>query len=182
MSEATVPAEQPAAGQAPRVPAPDVDPGRSSHHQGTSGQGPRPPVSLIWRVSDRATFRALQRAPRARRGLLSVSWSRDDVEDVCGHADDASGDACGSPSGGSGASGGSRGRSPARVAFAVSRKVGPAVTRNRVRRRLRELARRSPLAGGAWLVGVAPGGGDATFAVLAQWWEEAVTALGGWRA
>ena len=46
------------------------------------------------------------------------------------------------------------------VAFAISRKVGPAVVRNRLRRRLRDelagLARADRLPAGAYLVSLAP--------------------------
>lgn len=51
---------------------------------------------------------------------------------------------------------------PPRVAFAVSRAVGPAVVRNRLRRRIRahlaEVRRTRPdrLPGGAWLVALSP--------------------------
>jgi ribonuclease P protein component len=148
MGEATVPAEQPAAGHAARVPAPDVDAGGPGHPEVTSRQGPRPPLGLIWSVRDRASFKALGRASRARRGSITVAWADD-------------------------------GRSvPPRLAFAVPRKVGTAVTRNRIRRRLRELARRSALAPGVWLVSVAPGAGEASFAALASWWSDAVEAVG----
>ena len=40
------------------------------------------------------------------------------------------------------------------VAFAIGRPVGTAVTRNRIRRRLRELLRRTPMAPGLYLFGV----------------------------
>lgn len=40
------------------------------------------------------------------------------------------------------------------VAFAIGRPVGTAVTRNRIRRRLRELLRRAPLTPGLYLFGV----------------------------
>src|SRR5579862_1355733 len=128
MGEATVPAEQPAPSQAPRVPAPDVHPRWPGDPQGTAGQGPRPAVGLIWRVRGQDTFRRLRGAPRVRRGPLTVAWLAD-------------------------------GDGPPRVAFAVGRKVGGAVVRNRVRRRLRALARTSALPAGAWLVGVGPGAG-----------------------
>jgi ribonuclease P protein component len=147
MGEATVPAEQSAAGQAARVPAPDVDPGGTGHPQGAPGQGPRPAVGLIWRVDNRATFRALRSARRTRHGLLTVAWVDDGVV------------------------------GPPRVAFTVGRRVGPAVARNRVRRRLRELARRSDLPGGAWMVGASAGASTVPFAVLARWWDGAVASL-----
>lgn len=158
MGEATVPAEQPAAGQAARVSAPHVDAGRTGDHQGPSGQGPHPAVGLIWRITDRQTFGALRYAPRARRGLLTVAWLADAVPGA------AVGDGGGAPR-------------PPRVAFAIGHQVGTAVTRNRLRRRLRELARRAGLPGGAWLVVAAPGAGQATFPVLSAWWEEARRAL-----
>jgi ribonuclease P protein component len=68
---------------------------------------------------------------------------------------------------------------PPRVAFAVGRRVGGAVVRNRLRRRLRELARRSGLPGGAWVVIAAEGAGGVEFPVLAGWWEAAVRELVG---
>jgi len=70
---------------------------------------------------------------------------------------------------------------PPRVAFAVGRRVGGAVVRNRLRRRLRELARRSALPSGVWLVSGAPGAGEAAFADLARWWDAAVGDLVGSR-
>jgi ribonuclease P protein component len=147
MGEATVPAEQPAAGQAPRVSAPDVDSGGTGHPESAPRQGSRPPVGLIWRVGDRATFQALRSARRARRGLLTVAWAEDGVA------------------------------GPPRVAFTVGRRVGPAVARNRVRRRLRELARRSELPGGAWMVSASAGASSVPFSVLARWWDGAVASL-----
>ena len=154
MGEATVPAEQPAAGQAARVPASDVNASRPGDPQSPSRQGPRPPVGLIWRVRDRATFAALSRATRVRRGPLTVARLDDGRVDADGAAQ------------------------PPRVAFAINKAVGSAVTRNRVRRRLRVLARGSHLAPGVWFVVAAPGSGEAPYATLASWWADAVRALG----
>jgi len=58
---------------------------------------------------------------------------------------------------------------PPRVAYAVGRRVGPAVVRNRVRRRLRAAARahRAELRpGGAYLFGAAPGAATVSFAEI----------------
>jgi ribonuclease P protein component len=66
---------------------------------------------VIWRVRDRATFQTLQRdGRRARRGPVTVVYLPATPAEV---------------------------DRPARVAFAINRKVGNAVVRNKVRRRLR---------------------------------------------
>ena len=65
----------------------------------------------------------------------------------------------------------------ARVAFAVNRKVGMAVARNRIRRRLREIARRADLRPGAWLITASPAAADAGFTTLAGWFTDAVAAV-----
>ena len=85
--------------------------------------------AAVWRVRDAGTFRELRRrGRRARRGGLSVTWLPG--------ADDT----------------------PPRVAFAIGRRVGPAVTRNRLRRRLRAIvAELDPaLPPGTYLIGVDP--------------------------
>jgi len=51
------------------------------------------------------------------------------------------------------------------------------VTRNRLRRRLRELARRSSLPAGVWFVSASPGAGEASFSDLAGWWDEGMATL-----
>jgi len=55
----------------------------------------------------------------------------------------------------------------ARVAYAVSRALGGAVDRNRVRRRLRAVVRNTDLEPGAYLVAVAPAAAELSFADLA---------------
>ena len=137
MSEANVPAEQSDAGEEPRFPPPDVDPSRPGHREGPPAQGPRPPVGLIWRIRDDATFSSLRRASRrARHGAVTVSWVP------------------GSPS------------DPPRVAFAIGRKVGGAVVRNRLRRRLRAIAAELELPPGAYLIGAAPAAATVPFGEL----------------
>ncbi|HEY2812949.1 MAG TPA: ribonuclease P protein component [Acidimicrobiales bacterium] len=79
----------------------------------------------LGRVREHGTFRALQRnGARGRSGPLTVI-ALVDTE--------------------SGATG-------VRAAFAVGRRVGPAVIRNRIRRRLRAILREIDLAPGAYLV------------------------------
>ena len=129
MGEAHVPAEQPEAGQEPRVPPPDVDPGRTGHHQGPSPQGPRSAVGLIWRITDRSTFSALRRSRhRARSSTMTLTWLPSPTDD------------------------------PPRVGFAVGRRVGNAVIRNRMKRRLRAVFREEAddLRPGAYFVDVRP--------------------------
>jgi ribonuclease P protein component len=149
MGEATVPAEQSAPGQAARVPASHVDARRPGDPQGPPGQGTHPPVGLTGRV-----WRVRDRATFAalRRGRR-------------GHAGLLTVTWVPAPAG------------PPRVAFAIGRKVGSAVRRNQLRRRLRALARSSTLPAGAWLVSAAPGAAETGFDTLAGWWQEAVAGL-----
>jgi ribonuclease P protein component len=131
--EAHVPTEGPTPGQEPRLPRPDVDPSRSLHPAEPSGQGPGQAVGLITGVRDRRTFAALRtNGVRVRRGPLSITHLDDDPD------------------------------GPTRLAFAITRRVGTAVVRNRLRRRLRaicaDLDRTRPalLPGGALLLAPGP--------------------------
>ncbi len=111
-SEAHLSAQRPQAGQEPRLPPPHVHPSRARHPAQPPPQGPGQAVGLIGRISDRRTFQELRsRGVRVRHGPLSV------VHLAPADPDDAS----------------------TRVAFALTRKVGSAVVRNRLRRRLRAL-------------------------------------------
>lgn len=85
----------------------------------------------MWRIRDRATFDELRRSRlRVRHGPISVTFVPD------------------------------AGTDPPRVAYAVGRRVGTAVVRNRLRRRLRaivaEQEQAGVLAAGAYLVAVRP--------------------------
>ena len=128
MSEANLPTEQPQASQAARIQAPDVDPGRPGDPKIETAQGPSPSFSLIWRVDRRDTFESLRRGHRRREGPITVSWVPGDPSE------------------------------PPRIAYTIGRRVGSAVVRNRVRRRLRMLIRDAApkLRPGAYLIGVAP--------------------------
>ena len=82
--------------------------------------------AAVWRVRDAATFRELRRrGRRARGGGLTVTWLPGSVD------------------------------GPPRVAYAIGRSVGTAVTRNRLRRRLRAIvAELTPeLRPGTYLIG-----------------------------
>ena len=98
----------------------------------------------VGRVRDRRTFGALRRdGARQRSGPVTVTALRDP------------------------AAGG------ARVAYAVSRSVGGAVERNRLRRRLRAIVHDTELAPGAYLVAVSPAAAQLSFDELAAHVEQA---------
>ncbi len=138
MSEAYIPTKQPQTSDEARVPSSDVDPGRAGSPEGPAPQGPGPAVRLIWRVERRELFVALRSARRGRSGPLTVAHVPGDPAE------------------------------PPRVAFAVGRKLGGAVARNRVRRRLRALVRDPPvaLAPGAYLIAAAPAAREAAYGQL----------------
>jgi ribonuclease P protein component len=63
------------------------------------------------------------------------------------------------------------------VAFAIGRNVGPAVVRNRLRRRLRSIVRARDLPGGFWLIGTRPGSAELTFDELTTRIDDIVAAV-----
>ena len=65
----------------------------------------------------------------------------------------------------------------ARVAFAINRAVGTAVTRNRLRRRLRALLSELDLDDGLYLIGCSPAASELTFAQLRTTLESLPTRL-----
>jgi ribonuclease P protein component len=128
MSEEDLSAEQSPPGEASRISPPHVDSGRPGNLEVAPAEGPSPLVGLIGRVQRRETFEALRRARRCRDGPITVSW--------------VSGDSTEAP----------------QVAYTIGRKVGSAVVRNLVRRRIRMVIREAApsLRPGAYLIGVAP--------------------------
>src|SRR5581483_10519862 len=113
----------------PRVPPPHADPRGQGGPQVPTGAGPQAARRLTRPIRDRGTFAALKRAQPIRRGPVSLRVVH-----------------TGAPE-------------PARVAYAVGRRTGGAVARNRTRRRLRaalaqHTGRLRP--GSAYLVGAGP--------------------------
>jgi ribonuclease P protein component len=142
MREEDVPAQQPEAQEEARLPASDAHPRRSSGHRPPPVEGSRTPLRLIWRIRDRASFRALARGRRRRQGTLVVTTSLLD-----------------------------RPGDPPRVAYAVDRRLGTAVARNTVRRRLRAAVREHSCTletGHAYLVRALPGAERATYSELSS--------------
>ncbi len=82
---------------------------------------------MIWRIRERDDFARL--AGRGRRVRAGVLW--------CTYLLDES-------------------AQPPRLAFAIGRACGPAVARNRLRRRLRSLVAGDPLPPGWYLIGATP--------------------------
>jgi ribonuclease P protein component len=138
--EAHIPAQQPTSSQEARFPCPDGHPSRPQHPSSPSAQGPRSNLGLIWRIRDRRSFAELRRhGLRARHGCVSVTFAA---------SLDAPVD------------------EPPRLAFAIPRKVGSAVVRNTIRRRVRgHLIERQridgfSLASGAYLLAFRPGAAE----------------------
>ena len=123
--EAHVPAQQSQARQDPWLPPPDAHQGRPCRAACPPGPRPQASLRLIWRVRDRATFEALAGARRQQAGPVSLRFLTDGSDD------------------------------PPRVAYAIGRRFGNAVERNRARRRLRAAVALDEvllLPGGAYLV------------------------------
>ena len=135
--EADVPTQQPASCPQARVPSADEHSRRARRAQVSQRQGPPPPLGLIWRIRGRAAFRRL--SAEGRRTRAGALW--------CTYVLDPS-------------------ASPPRVAFALGRALGPAVVRNRLRRRLRVLLSASSLPAGLYLVGATPAAVERSFDAL----------------
>jgi ribonuclease P protein component len=100
----------------------------------------------VWRIRDRRTFVTLRaRGQRRRSGPITVVSMAD-------------------PSG-----------TPPRVAYAISKRVGSAVVRNRVRRRVQALVMERPPPSGAYLVVLGPGAVGLDREALAEHVDRALT-------
>ncbi len=147
MGETNIPAEEPPQVEEARLPPPDVHSGWAGHHPISQAKGPPQALGLIAPVADRATFAALRRSSRrVRRGPITITYA-------AGHPTEQ-----------------------VRVAYAVGRRVGGAVRRNRLRRQLRAVmsglgARLRP---GAYQVGAGAGAAALSFAELRERVTEAL--------
>jgi ribonuclease P protein component len=151
MGEANLPTQEAQEDAHTRVSGPDVDTGGPSGAQGAAAERPPQAERLIWRIRDRATFAALATGRRRRRGPISMTFLPGD------------------PS------------LPPRVAYAVGKRVGPAVVRNRVRRRLRaatQTHRAELQPGGAYLFGAGPAASSAPFVEIEAAMGELLAAAG----
>lgn len=92
---------------------------------------------MIWRIRGRQAFRRLTRD--GLRISVATLW--------CKVLIDAAAD-------------------PPRVAFSIGRAVGPATTRNLIRRRLRAILRDLDLPAGWWLIGARPAAATVPFQEL----------------
>jgi ribonuclease P protein component len=139
--EADLPAQREEAGQAPRLPRPDVDPGRSGDPAFPAPEGPRSPVGVIWRLRGPARIAEVSRTGRSESaGVIRLRYLPPVADQ------------------------------PPSVAYAVPKAVGPAVARNRVRRRLRPLVAQAAAEGalrpGRYLVTARPPAAQRTSAEL----------------
>ncbi len=94
---------------------------------------------MIGRIQDRQTFERLRRD--GARIRIDPLW--------CSYVPDA-------------------GVAPARAAFAIGRGTGTAVTRNRLRRRLRAILGAADVPGGLLVIGAKPTATELTFSQLEQ--------------
>lgn len=162
--ETNVPTERAQARQDPRLPETDVDSGRSRRHSVAPTEGASSPLCVISvetripvpgtridRIRSRQTFSALRRSGRrGRAGSISITY----LKQPCW--------------------------SRPQLAFAISRKVGNAVVRNRLRRQLRGLfVEAGELPAGAYLVSTGPGAAGLRFSELRKLMIQALRAAIG---
>lgn len=150
--EAHVPAECSQASEEARVSQPYVHQGRPRNREESPAQGPTQAGCLIHGISDRATFAAVRRS--------GIQVRTTDL--LLRHLPDPDGEF-------------------PRVAFTIPRKVGGAVERNRIRRRLRSILtdrlREGRMPTGATVFIIHPGCATMTYTQLREQVTEVLDAL-----
>jgi ribonuclease P protein component len=169
MDEAHLSTQRTQTSQDARFPKADVDQGRTGRDPLAPGEGTptpvgviaghasaRAPVRAVGPIRSRHTFVGLRHTPfRGRAGPLTVTFLQQSTW------------------------------SRTEVAYAISRRVGSAVVRNRLRRRLRAImAEQAPLLPvGAYVVSTGPGGPELDFdelkVAMSQALEKATRGTGG---
>ena len=124
MGEAHLPTEQPTPVEEARVPSPDEHPRRTGDSQEPPGQGPSPAVGLTDSLRTRAEFERVR--AEGRRFSSGITWCVYRPDDLV---------------------------AVPRIAFGISRNVGSAVVRNRIRRRLRAILSRLVIPPGDFIFG-----------------------------
>lgn len=141
-NEAHIPAKCPPTGTQAWIPCPYEHERRSRRDQGSSCEGTRPAVGVIRSIRQRRDFDYLHRAGTRLRPTVDAEVNR---SMWCVYAPPRADDSPNLVS----------------IAFAIGRPVGPAVTRNRLRRRLRGLIRSNQASDGSvpagwYLFGASP--------------------------
>jgi ribonuclease P protein component len=161
MSEAHVPTQYSSPGQEPRLPSSHVDSRRSRHPVGPAPEGSRPAERLtrpgrLWRLRGRHNIEAARRARRTTGGPVWLRWAPAEAGAV----------------------------TPPEIGFAIGRRAGTAVARNRLRRRLRAAlaALGADLAPGRYLVGAGPEAAGLSFDELTACLRRGLDAAGALRS
>lgn len=146
--EAHLPTKQPPPGPQAWLPRPHEHTRWTRRPQIPPRQGPGPPLGLIDRLRGRAAFLRLRReGVRVRFDPLWCSFVHDQATQ------------------------------PPKVAFALGRALGPAVTRNRLRRRVRAILRDTDVPPGLLLIGASRDACELTFAELTIVVQSLITRL-----
>jgi ribonuclease P protein component len=159
--EAPLPTKRSEARKAPRLPSSHVDPSRARHYLRPAPQGPRQAVRVtglrvpnVGRLRGRRAFADLaQRGRTVRSGPLRVRYLAAPEDSSIG------------PS----------------VGYAIGKRTGGAVVRNRIRRRLRAAVSHTttPLTSGFYLISTDPSAATIPFAKLVSDVDNVVIALTG---
>ena len=150
MSETNIPAPQSAPREAARLPPQDGYKSRQGNPQSAPFEGPAPPGRVTRRAGERPAFiQAFKEARTVRSGPFVVSWLPSST------------------------------LNPPAWTYSIGKPVGNAVTRNRLRRRLREAVRQlSDVPPGHYLIRTRPYAAGLTFGEVRRHLAVTTTLLG----